>query len=104
MITTISRRVVVAAIPKWSSGAGPGPGVGGVLALGCGVADRQRAERVDHDGVLVCAGLADGRLDTARLRTVDEPGRMQRDRADLDARALARHELALGVEQHLVTV
>src|SRR5438309_8353675 len=89
---------------KSSAAAGPRPGIGGVLALGCGVADRQRAERVDHHGVLIRARLADRRLDTARLRTVDESGRMERDRPDLDASAFARHELALRVEQHLVAV
>ena len=34
----------------------------------------------------------------ARLRAVGEPGRVQRDRALLDAGALARHEVAAGVE------
>ncbi len=40
----------------------------------------------------------------AGLRTVGEPRRVQRDRPLLDARTLARHEVAAGVEDHLVGV
>ena len=43
-------------------------------------------------------------LAAARLRSVDEPGRVEADRPDADARPRPAHEVAVGVEQHLVGV
>ena len=68
------------------------------------LAQVQRAERVDHDGQLVEVLGADRPLGRAGLRAVGEAGRVQRDRALLDAGAAAGLVVAAGVEQHLVGV
>ena len=61
-------------------------------------------ERVEHHRDLAGAVDAVAALAAARLRAVDEAGRVQADRPDADARAGAAHEVAVRVEQHLVGV
>ncbi len=60
----------------------------------------QRIEGVAHYGEHVRLVRADRLLRAAGLRTVRQAGRMQRDRADVDA--LARAELAGDVRDHLL--
>src|SRR5260221_1972389 len=60
------------------------------------------AEGVHHDGQLVGVFRADRRLCAARMRTVRNAVRMQRDRAELDA--LPAHEFARRVVEPLVRI
>ena len=64
----------------------------------------QRTERVHHHRELFGPRLLHGRLDAPRLRTVNESGGCHEIEPDADPRAGAAHEVARGVEQHLVGV
>src|SRR4029078_3745336 len=74
--------------------------VRGVVEVSGERGELERAERVAHHGQLLGARGAEGLLDQAWLGTVREPGRVQRDRPDVDA--LARAELAVDVIDHLL--
>ncbi len=62
----------------------------------------QRVERVAHDRQLARLVQPDRLLGEPRLRPVRQPGRMQRDRADVDA--LPRAEVAGDVIDHLLAL
>ena len=64
--------------------------------------DVQRTERIHHHRQLVGVLGADARLGASRVGTVRQPVGVVRDGAVLDA--LAAHELARRVEEHLVGV
>src|SRR5436305_10871475 len=78
----------------------PGVRVLPVVELLRELRELERMERVAHHGELVRLLHADRLLGEPRLRPVREPGRMQRDRADLDA--LARAEVAGDGIDHLL--
>ena len=82
----------------------PRPRVVRVADVAGGPGDAQRGERVEHHGHLAGAVLRLAALAAARLRTVDEPGGVQADRTDPDARPGPAHEVTVGVEEHLVGV
>src|SRR5258708_32242535 len=82
----------------------PGPRVVGVLGRQGGRAEMEGTAGVDHDSELIGARLTDRSRDTAGRRTVGETRWGQADRAEPDACALARHEVATDVEEHLVGV
>ena len=98
------RRAAVAVVRAVRAAPGPGPGVRRVLGGQAALTELERGERVDHDGGLVEVLRAQRRLDRRRLRPVGVAARVQRDRADVDARALARLVVAADVEHHLVAV
>ena len=67
-------------------------------------APRSSGAGVDHDGRLVEVLRPQRRLDRRRLRTVRVAAGVQGDRADVDARALARLVVTADVEHDLVAV
>src|SRR3954451_3252461 len=78
----------------------PRVGVLAVVEILRELRELERMERVAHHSELVRLVRADRFLREAGLRAVREPGRMERDRADVDA--AARAELAGDVIDHLL--
>src|ERR1700675_3045192 len=78
----------------------PGPPVDAVVQLLCELREPQRMERVAHHRELVRLVQADCLFRKTGLRAMRQAGRMQRDRADLDA--LSRAEVPGDVIDHLL--
>src|SRR4051812_18150093 len=84
------RTAVAVTVVGAGPAAGPRPGVRRVLGRDAALTQLERDEGVDHDGRLVEVLGPERRLDGARLRPVRVAAGVQRDRAEVDARPLAR--------------